>query len=324
MNLNRLFTLGLRSLVAVTALTAVATATAQPYPSKPIKIIVITGPGTASDSTARYLASGMTKVLNTPVIVENRPGASGVIATEAVAKSPADGHTLLLTFSSHFINQWTMKPPYDAVNDFEPIARLNRSTLVLTTAASSPFKSVADVVAAAKRNPGKVSYATAGGVTEMAGALMGNLAGVRINHALYKEPSRVIIDSSSGVVDMAFTGLTAAFPLIESGRVRALAVTTSTRASQLPGVPTLAEAGLPGYEMSSTVMVLAPKGTPPTVVSKLSSVITQLATEEGFKELCRIQVCDVEILDSGALKAAAPAELEKWRRLVELTKTQTN
>lgn len=324
MGLNRILTRGLRTLIAGTALAAAAAATAQAFPGKTIKIVVTTGPGTASDSTARYLAGGMAKALNTPVIVENKPGASGVIATESVAKAPADGHTLLLTFSSHFINQWTMKPPYDAVNDFEYIARLNRSALVLSTSASSPFKSLGDVVAAAKSNPGKVSYATAGGVTEMAGALMANMAGVRINHALYKEPGKVMIDASSGVVDMALSGLTAAFPLIESGRVRAIAVTTPTRVSRLPDVPTMAEAGLPGYELSSTVMILAPKGTPREVVARLSSTITRLAAEEGFKDLCHIQVCDVEILDSAGLRAVAPAELEKFRRLVELTKAQAN
>lgn len=299
-------------------------AAAQGFPSKTIRIVVPTGTGTASDATARYLAEGMAKALNTPVIVDNKPGAGGVIGTEAVAKAPADGHTLLLTFSTHYINQWTTKLPYHALNDFEPIARLNRSALVLTTATSSPFKSLADVVAAARQNPDKLSYASASGVTEMAGALMANSANIRINHVLYKEPARVLIDASSGVADIAISGMTAAFPLVDGGRLRALAVTTATRSSRLPNVPTVAEAGLPGYELSSSVMVFAPKGTPAPVVARLSSVITNLAAADAFKDLCRIQVCDVEIQDAAGLKAAAPIELESWRRVVELTKARSN
>lgn len=188
----------------------------------------------------------------------------------------------------------------------------------------SPFKSVSDVIAKAKANPGKVSMATAGGVTELAGVLMANMAGIRLNNVLYKEPSRVLIDAGSGLVDVAVTGMTAAFTGVESGRMRALAVTTAKRSSWMPNVPTLAEAGLPGYELSSTVMLFAPKGTPPPVVSTLSDVIIRLTAEDGYKELCRIQACDVEVMDAAGLKASAPAELEGWRRVVELTGAKGN
>lgn len=142
MTLSQLFALAWRGLVAAAAFMAVsAPASAQTFPGgKTIRIVVTTGTGTASDSAARYLASGMSKALNTAVIVDNRPGASGVLASDLVAKAAPDGHTLLLTFASHHINHWTMKPPYHAIDDFEPIARVNRSALVLTTAAASPCR----------------------------------------------------------------------------------------------------------------------------------------------------------------------------------------
>jgi tripartite-type tricarboxylate transporter receptor subunit TctC len=318
MKLFPVLKLTVRGLVAGVTVAAATTTWSQTFPSKTIKIVVTTGAGTASDATARYLAEGMSKALNTPVIVENKVGASGVIATDSVAKAVPDGHTVLLTFSSHYINHWTMKPPYDALADFEPIARLNRSPLIFTTSPTSPYTSLRDLIAAAKQNPDKVSSATAGGVTQMAGALMASMAGIRMNEVLYKEPSRVLIEASSSLTDVAISGLTAAVPMIEGGRVRALAISTATRSSRVPDVPTVAEAGLTGYEMSSTTMILAPKGTPPAVVSRLSSVITTLAAAEGAQKLCVVQACDLAVQDAATLKAAGPAELEKWHRIVQL------
>lgn len=312
--------------VGATWLLASQLALADTYPSKPIKIVVPVGTGTGSDLAARHLAAGLGKVLNTSVIVDNKLGAAGVIGTEAVARAEPDGYTLLLTFASHYINPWVMKTSFDAVKDFEPIAGLNITALVLVTGAASPYKSVSDVVAAAKRKPNFISYASAGtgGVSHMAGALLGNMAGIELNHIPYKVASQVVIDTSSGQVDLAFAGVTAALPQLQSGRLRALAVTTASRSRHLPDTPTVSESGLPGYEISSKIVVLAPRGTPPEVVSKLSNAFTRLGSSEEFKEFCKLQGCEVEIRDSAAVKAGAPNELAKWKRLVELAKPESN
>lgn len=316
-----------RGLLGVALLLAAAHSVhADSYPSKPIKMIVPAGTGTGSDLAARYFSVGLGALLNTPVIVENRLGAGGVIGTEAVAKAAPDGYTLLLTFASHYINQWIMPTTVDAVRDFEPIAGLNISALVLVTAPTSPYKSLQDLLSAAKRTPGGLSYASAGagGVTHMAGALLNSMAHVDLHHIPYKAAGQVPIDASAGQVDVAFVGITAALPLIRAGRLRALAVTTRSRSLHLPDTPTMSEAGLPGYEMSSKIVVLAPRGTSPEIVSKLSSAFIRLASSNEFKEFCRLQGCEVDVRDSATVKAAAPEELGRWKQLVELTKPASN
>ena len=294
------------------------------YPSGPIKLIVSTAPGTASDATARFIASGLSKSLGGTVVVENKVGASGIMATEAVANAPANGQTLLLTFSSHYINQWTMNPKFDALKNFDFLAQVSLTPMVMTTATQSPYKSVQDVVAAAKQKPGKLTYASTEGVSQMAGAYMVSLARVDMLHVSYKSPTQVLIDTSTGIADVAFGSLSTAQPLLESGRLKALAVGTSFRTSRFPAIPTMEESGVAGYELSSKIMFLAPKGTPADIVVKLSSEIVAIAQSQSFREFCQAQVCDVDILDHKALTVAAPEELEKWRKLVDLVKQKPN
>lgn len=303
-----------------------ASARAQGSANKPIRLVVPTGTGTGSDLAARHFAAGLGRLMQTSVVVDNRLGAGGVIGTEYVARAEPDGSTLLFTFASHYINQWVTTTSFDAVKDFEPIARLNLTALVLVTAAGSPYRSVQDVVAAARRKPNSVSYGSAGvgGVSHMAGALLESVAGVELNHVPYKVPSQALIETSSGLVDVTFAGMTAVLPLIQSGRLRPLGVTTSARSRHLPDVPTLAQAGLTGYEIASAIVVLAPKGTPQERIRRLSDAFTRLAGQDDFRDFCRIQGCEVDVLNSANANAAAPVELARWKRLAELAGIKTN
>lgn len=300
-------------------------ALAQEYPSRPIKIVVPVTAGSGTDATARFVAQALAKVWDATVVVDNKPGAGAVLGTEFVANAPADGYTLLFTYAAHFSNQWVIKPRFDAVRDFEPIARLANSTLILATKPDSPFRTVRDLIAAAKQKPGGVSYGSAGiGSTgHMAGALLEKMAGIELNHVPYKAASQVPVDASTGQVDVMFGGLASALPLIKSGRLRVLAVTAEKRSANLPDVPTMAESGVPGYENSSPIWVFAPRGTPQAIVNKLSDALTRIASTPEFNEYCFGQGIEVDVQDAATVKADAPVELAKWKRLVELTEATT-
>lgn len=296
------------------------------YPHKPIRIVVPVTAGSGTDATARFLSNALGKAWNTTVIVDNKPGAGAALGSEFVAKAAPDGYTLLFTYAAHYSNQWVLKPNFDAVKDFEPVARLANSTLVLATRPESPIRTVADLVAAAKKSPGQISYASAGiGSTgHMAGALLTKMAGMELNHVPYKAASQVPLDAASGQVDVMIGGLASALPLIKSGRLRPIAVTAAKRSANLPHVPTVAEQGLPGYENSSPIWVLAPRGTSQEIVNRLSTQLTQIAATPEFKEYCLNQGIEVDIQDTATYRAQAPLELQKWKQLVELTSPERN
>jgi tripartite-type tricarboxylate transporter receptor subunit TctC len=321
-SIRRRLLLGVPSLALALAQGA---AHAQDYPNKPIRIVVPITAGSGTDATARFVANALGKAWGTTVIVENKPGAGAALGTDFVARAPADGYTLLFTYAAHYSNPWVMSVSYDAVKDFEPVARLANSTLILATKPDSPFRTVQDVIAAAKQKPGTITYASAGlGSTgHMAGALFETMAGVQLNHVPYKAASQVPVDAASGQVDVMFGGLASALPLIKAGRLRVLAVTADKRSANLPDVPTMAEAGLPGYENSSPIWVFAPRGTPQPVVNKLSETLTRIAATPEFKDYTLTQGIEVDIQPAATAKAAAPAELQKWKRLVDLSAANT-
>jgi tripartite-type tricarboxylate transporter receptor subunit TctC len=302
--------------------TAAGPAMAADFPDgKTIRIVVATGVGSGSDLTARQIAAGLGKELNTPVIVENKTGAGGVIGTDSVAKAAPDGTTLLGTYAQHYTNQLVQKTPYDAVSDFEPIARIANSALVISVATSSPYKSLKDVIEAAKKQPGVVSYGSSGNGTtsHMAAALFSSMAGVQLNHVPYKAPGQVALDAAAGQIDLSFNGMSSVLPLIKGGRLRPLAVTTAQRSQSLPDVPTVAELGHPGYEAASPIWIFAPRGTPQPIIDKLSEAVVRQAQSQAFEDLCVNQGLEVDVQTAAVAKAAGPAELDKWRRLMKAT-----
>lgn len=301
--------------VLATLLSIAPWAYAKTYPEKIVKIVIPTGPGTPSDTTARFIAEGLTKKFNKTFIVESRPGASGTIASGAVHKAAPDGHTLLLTFSTHYINQWAMKTDFHA-KDFTPLAQLNRSPIVMSTSAQGKYDTVQDVLNAAKSRPGDLTYASIGGISQIIGAYFLEQADTRVTSVMYKDAPQATLDTANGLTDISFTGLTV-LPLVEAGKLKILGISFSERDPQLPDVPTFSESGVPGFDLASNVFMLAPKGVPDEIVSQLSEAIGELARSEGFKQVCQIQMCVVDYLDHKALAVKVPRELEKWKTLVE-------
>ncbi|XPG48535.1 tripartite tricarboxylate transporter substrate binding protein [Variovorax sp. KK3] len=311
---------GVAALVAAVASSIPANAADFPD-GKPIKIVVATGVGSGSDLTSRQIAAGLAKDWGSPVIVDNKAGAGGVIGTDFVAKAAPDGYTLLGTYAQHYTNQLVQKTPYDAVKDFEPIARIANSALVISVATDSPYKSLKDVIEAAKKKPGVISYGSSGNGTtsHMAAALFASMAGVSLNHVPYKAPGQVALDAAAGQIDLSFNGMSSVLPLIKGGRLRPLAVTTAQRSQSLPDVPTVAELGFAGYEAASPIWIFAPRGTPQPIVDKLSGAVVQQAQSPAFKELCITQGLEVDVQNAAAAKAAGPGEMEKWRKLMKST-----
>jgi len=265
-------------LLALPALPSVAFA--QAWPSKPIKWVVPFAPGGTTDILARTVGEKLGAALGQPVIVENRPGAGGGVGADFVAKSPPDGYTLVGgTISTHAINASLYKSlPYDPVRDFVPITLIARLPNLLVINPNVPAKNVAELVALMKANPGKYTFASSGNGTSqhLSGELFKSIAGVDMQHVPYKGSPPALQDVVGGQVTMTFDNITTALPLAKAGNLRALAVTTAQRSAVAPEIPTMAEAGLAGYEIGSWQGVFAPAGTPPEIVRRLNTEIVRI------------------------------------------------
>src|SRR5262245_3203112 len=266
---------GLRLFVAAACAAAVSgTALAQTFPAKPITIIVPFPPGGVTDPVARQVGQRMADNIKQPVIVENKPGASGIIAAEFVKRQPADGYTVLFAFTgSHAVNPTLYsKLPYDPQKDFQPVTMLINSPHILVVPADSPAKSVADLVALAKSKPGGLTFASQG--IGAGGHLLGEMfkgqTKTNLSHVPYKGSAPALTDRRAGRVALFFDALVTSLPYVRDGKLRALAIANKTRSKLLPDVPTMAEAGFPGIEMDQWFGMMVPAGTPPAVVQRLN------------------------------------------------------
>lgn len=269
------------------AMALCASAQADDYPSKPIKIIVPYPGGQASDTITRLVSERLGKALGQPVVVDNRPGAGGNIGTDAGAKAPPDGYTLTIATAALPISKHVYrKLPFDPAKDFVPITLMTITPLVLVTRTSLPVKDVADLVALAKKDPGKITFASSGPGTshQLSGELFKSLAGIEMLHVPYKGSPPAHVDLMGGSVDIMFDNIVPVAPHIKAGRLRALAVTTKTRASALPDVPTMAEAGYPNFEATAWFGLLAPAGTPRPIVDRLNKEVVAILTSPDIKE----------------------------------------
>jgi len=305
---------------ALLALVATA-ASAQAYPTKPIRLVVPFPPGGATDILARDVAQKLTEAWGQQVIVDNRPGAGGNIGSELVAKSAPDGYTLEMgTVGTHAINaSLYAKMPYDHVKDFVPVILVAGVPNVLVVNPAVPANSVAELIAYAKANPGKLNFASSGNGTSihLSGELFKFMAGVQMTHVPYKGSAPALQDLIGGQVQLMFDNLPPSLPQIKAGKLRALAVTSLARAPALPDVPTMAEAGLPGYEASSWFGVLAPAGTPLAIVTKLNAEIAKwLATPEAKEKLSKQGANAAGGTPEDFAKHIA-AETAKWAKVVK-------
>jgi tripartite-type tricarboxylate transporter receptor subunit TctC len=279
------------------------------FPDKPIRIVVPFAPGGGTDMISRVVADGMAKELGQPVIVENKPGGGTIIGSDYVAKSPADGYTLVMATFAHAVNP-SMQPklPYQTEKAFAPVILIGRSPNVLVVRPDRPYKTVKEVLAAAQANPGKLTFGSQGNGTSahLAGELFKLNGKVDMVHVPYRGAGPAITDLLGGQIDMMFGTVSAVAPFINSGKLRAIAVTTPERAAALEGVPTIGESGLPGYAAESWYGLYAPAGTPPAVIARLNAAAKRAVQSDVFRK--RVQG------EGLTVNAGAPAELDQYVR----------
>ncbi|WP_062308549.1 Bug family tripartite tricarboxylate transporter substrate binding protein [Polynucleobacter sinensis] len=276
-------------LTILSSISSVAWAQADSYPNRPVKLVITWPVGGFADTLGRALATQMTTLLGQQVVVENRGGANGMIGADLVAKSPADGYTLMFqSVTSHAINPSMYgKTPYSTEKDIIPIAIVGSVPMLLVANTSFPPKNINELIALAKKDPDGIAYASFGNgsASHLAGALFTNQAGIKMTHVPYKGGAPAITDTISGQIPLSFSAFGLALPHVKAGKLVALGTTSSTRAKLLPDVPTIAEAGnLKDYEMSIVYAVWAPSGVPAPILSKLSKTIEQVITSNSFKE----------------------------------------
>jgi len=312
-----------RKLQAVLAAWAVAhsvTASAQSYPVKTVRIVVPYAAGGNTDFTARAIAERLTPVFKQQVIVENRPGGATNIGTEIVAKAPPDGHTLLMAGASNAINMSLFrKLPYDTVRDFEPVTLCVQGANVLSIHPSLPAKTLRELIALAKAQPGKLNFASSGlgSSNHMAGELLKVMAGINIVHVPYKGNAPALTDTVGGHVEMIFSGVPALVPHIESGRLRAIAIGSQKRFAAIPKVPTFDESGLKGYEATTWFGLMAPARTPKDIITRLNVEVDRILSSADLKERFLNEGIDPIGGPPEAFARFIRAEIDKYAKVIK-------
>ena len=309
----------IRLMAALIAVACVAPVSAQDYPTRPITLVVPYPAGGGNDVLGRLVGEKMSKSLGQTVVVENRGGAGGTLGTRAVAKAPPDGYTMLIATSSLAINP-SLYPNvgYDPRKDFAPIGLLASGANVVLVHPSVPAKSIAELIALAKKNPGKLNFAStgSGSSVHLAAELFAVMAGVKINHVPYRGSGPALNDLLGGHVTMMFATLPSAIGIVQGGKVRALAVTGAKRSNVFPNLPTIAEAGLPGYEAELHYGLVAPAGTPRPIVDRLNAALREALNDPALRE--RLAREGAVPLPSTPEEYAADidAEEKKWGKIV--------
>ncbi len=316
-------TLALCCLLAVSTLVQ-----AQSYPSRPVRLVVPLSPGGFADTPTRMLAPRLSEQLGRQFFVENKPGAGGTIGADFVAKSAPDGYTLLVTGTPHVISAHLYKKlPYDALRDFTHIALIASGPYALVVNPQKlPVISVKELITAARAQPGKIDFASSGNgsAQHLVGALFNSMAGIDLNHVPYKGSGPAMQDLVAGQVGVSFAGVPNVLGHVRSGRLRALGVTTATRWSELPDVPTLAEAGVPGYEATLWLNVSGPAGMPADIVQRLNNEIAKALKDPEVQNNFRTGGVDAVWMGPQELNAFMRAEHEKWGKVVRDTGATVN
>ena len=311
----------IRFAVATVLLFTVVAAMAQPYPVKPIRLIVPSAAGDGGDIMARMIGAKLHAVWGMPVVVDNRVGAGGRVGTDAAAKSLPDGYTLIMgNPGSHGINAAIYQNlPYDTERDFAPITQVMRMPNVIVVNPSLPVSSVRELIALFKANPGKFNYASGGNGSSahLSAELFKSMAGVDVVHVPYKGATPALADVSNGNVAMFIGNLPTSMPLIKAGRLRALAVTSAQRSPVVPELPTVAESGLPGYETVAWLGLIAPAGTPREIVSKLRIEVARIVNEPDIRALIAGQGGEPVGNTPEEFGVIVRADLAKWKKIVK-------
>jgi tripartite-type tricarboxylate transporter receptor subunit TctC len=297
------------------------------YPERPIRIVVPFAPGGFTDVAARILQRELGAAIGQPVIVENKAGAGSTIGTGEIARAKPDGYTLAMVSTTHVISPHLYKQmPYDALRDFTPVMRLAEGPYVLVVHPSLPVKSVAELVALAKKEPGRIDYASSGNgsAQHLVGALFCRMSGAELNHVPYKGSNQAMSDVLGGQVKVSFVGVPNALPNLANGKLRALGVSTPKRYADLPGVPTIAEAGVPGFEATVWLGLLAPPGTPREVVQKLNAEVVRVLAAPEAKRLMASAGVEVATSSPEEFGRLLQSEFERWGKVVRETGATVN
>nr|WP_232077742.1 tripartite tricarboxylate transporter substrate binding protein [Variovorax sp. PBL-E5] len=292
---------------------------AQGFPDKAITFVVPFAAGTATDQIARTLANGVGAETRQPVIVDNKAGASGFIASQNVAKAAPDGYTVLITTNTtHAANEHLFKKlPYDPVKDFAPITALGKGGQIMVVSPSFPAKTVAEFVALAKKEPGKYSFGSGSSSSRMAGELLQQMAGIKLLHVPYKSNTLAVTDLLGGQISMMITDTATGLPQVKAGKLRALGMSSARRSPLAPDVPTISEAGVKGYEMGYWFAAYAPARTPPAMVKRLNELLVKAARSDaartGFYEPTGTEVYTTSPEELAKFQTA---ESQKWGRIV--------
>ena len=293
---------------------------AQSYPSKTVKIIVPFAAGGPADNYARFMAQRLQDSLGQSFVVENRPGAGAIIGTDAVAKSAPDGYTLLLMSNTQTVNETLITTkPYQLLRDFVPIAPINYSDLVLVANPALAASNTKDLLKLALDKPGKLNYASSGPGTpyHMAGELFKSMSGTYLVHIPYRGSTGARTDVIGGQVDMMFDAVTTMVEQVRAGKVKAIATTGKTRSDVLPDVPTLSESGVPGYEATIWLGMMAPKGTPKAVVDKLNEAVSKISSQADVKQTWAKQGAVPLVMSPEAFEKYARDDIAKWAKVIK-------
>jgi tripartite-type tricarboxylate transporter receptor subunit TctC len=310
----------LAALAAGLVAAAVVPAHAETWPARPIQLLIPYPPGGSADLLARPVAAKLQERLGQPVVLEYRPGAGGTIASQALARAKPDGYTLIMVLAAHAINASLYpKLPYDTRKDFAPVSLVANLPLIVAGSSSLKANTVAELIAEAKAAPGKLTFGSAGNgnTGHLAGELFNSMTGVKMTHVPYKGSAQVVTAMLAGEIQLTFDSISTSMPHIRSGKLRALAVTSGKRAALAPEVPTLAEAGVPGFNINGWYAVLAPAGTPAAVVERLSKEIATVIAEPELKSQLAANGYEAVGSTPAALGAHIDAEINRWSKVVK-------
>jgi tripartite-type tricarboxylate transporter receptor subunit TctC len=307
------------SLVAACATLFSIAANAQGYPNKPITIVVPFGPGSGTDHITRAVAQPLGVALNQSIVIENKVGANGAIAAASVARATPDGYTLFMSTNSPHSAAPSLNKSiaYDPIKDFAPISRTGSFTLMLVVNPEVPAKSVAELIAYAKANPGKLTFASGNSSGVVAGETLKHWAGINILHVPYKTVPPALIDVLSGRVSMMFSDFATVMPQVRADKVRALAVTRIKRSTLFPELPTMDEAGVKGFDMDSWAGIFAPAGTPPEVVTRLNTELRKIIDNPEFKAKIAVQGFEAFSSTPDELGEFVKVQLTKWTKMIK-------
>ena len=310
----------LMAVATVVALLAAPAVYAQNYPAKPVKLVVPFSPGTAADIVARQIGQGLSELWGQAVVIENQQGAGGGVGAASVAKAAPDGYTLLMVGLNHTINPSLYKNiPFDLMRDFKPVARVASGPLVIIANPSFPASTIPELIALAKANPKGANFGSGGNgsITHLAFEVLKSKAGIELVHVPYKGISQMLSDILGNQINLGAPAVASAVPNIKAGKLKALAVTSAKRTSVLPDVPTIAEGGVTGYDVSTWNGLLAPAGTPDAVVAKIYADVVKVAQSKVFIDQLKPQGLELDLASPAEFRTFIGAELTKWSGIVK-------